>query len=828
MAAENEQYPVLATSSHAAGDKDGRRPELTALARAVSTALVAGVASGPLLAQDAELELEEIIVTATKRAESVMDVPIAIQAMSGQFIRDVNLNDVKDLTTFTPGVTGNSKDSFIDSVRVRGIVTNDFGNGGDPSIGMYKNGFYQGRTGSGVFSLYDIERAEILRGPQGFLFGRNSISGAMNVHTKRPENGTRDGYVQINVGERGVFEFEGGLNFDVSDTMALRVAGQHRREDGYVTNVFNGNKLIDLDKTGVRLTGVYDNDDNVQIMLMAEYEDRKQSGTIYRGTGEGGSYALLESIYGDLGLPGDPLEVNIVEPINGIFDDAEIAHVQLEINVDTQLGTFTSLTGFKDHDYGYTEAFSAIALRVFDYEQVQDGTYFEQEFRLTSDTDGPLSWYAGASYYQEDIDSRFLGRMDEDIYCSVYWGFDCQGLFDYYNYLGSPYSYYLYYYFGTYTWTPSPTGYMEDWNETIGRFRGWAAYADLNFRFSDTLDASLGVRYNWDEKEFSQEVLTALNPSPVLGQRVQTGYSTPNGPLRDTVDWNDTTYRFVVNFRPGDNHLMYASATSGYKQGGFNSFTLNPVAVWGITQADPSTHVPAHFNGENSISYEIGYKGTLFDGRSQLALNAFVYEFEDLQATCSTTTPVVIVCNVGTLDGVGVEGTLNTAISDTLQFNFGFSYFDSEAEGVQEFCAGGERVFGTADACEGQSIPGAPEWTWFASFDLDHPVGNGAVFGNLAWSWEGKRRAGWLPLTPESTSFPEGSRMIDGYSLGNLLIGYRGPTDWSLALYVENVSDETYFDGGNTGGNPNNPFVQYDWGPGRPRTAGVRLNYYFE
>lgn len=802
-------------------------PRPSRIAQAVSFALIAGASAGPLLAQN--LEVEEIIVTATKRAESVMDVPIAIQALSGDFIRQVNLNDVKDLVQFTPGVTGNSKDSFIDTVRVRGIVTNDFGNGGDPSIGMYKNGLYQGRTGSGVFSLFDIERAEILRGPQGFLFGRNAISGAMNVHTKRPTNGQRDGYVEVNVGERGVLEFEGGVNATISDTFALRFAGQHMKEDGYVTNVATGNKFIDLNKTALRLTGVYDNGDSVDAMFTVEYEDRDQTGTIYRATGAGGSYALLEGIYGDLGLPSDPLQINIDEPPNGIFDKGEILGFGLEINVDTQFGAFTSLTGYKDHDYGYTEDYDAVALRIFDYEQDQSGTYFEQEFRLTSDNEGPLSWYAGASFYQEDIDSRFLGRQDEDIYCSVYWGDTCQGLFDYYNYLGAPYTDYLTYYFGTTTWTPSPTGYMEDWNETLGKFQGWAAYADLNYQFTDSFDVSVGIRYNSDEKEFSQEVLTALNPSPVLGQRVQTGYSTPGGPLSDTVDWDDITYRVVANFRPNDDSLFFASVTSGYKQGGFNSFTTTPVAVWGITQALPATHVPAHFNGESSTSFEVGYKGTIMDGRIQLTANAFMYEFEDLQATCGTTTPVVIVCNVGTLDGVGFEGTLTAALSENWQFNGGIAYFDSEAKGVQEFCDGGDRVFGTIDACEGQSIPGTPEWTGFAALDADYPAANGgAWFGNLAWSWEGEKRAGWLPLAPASTTFPEGSRMVDGFSLGQITVGYRAQSEWTAALYVENVTDETYFDSGNTGGNPNNPYVQFNFGPGRPRTAGARFTYSFE
>ena len=137
------------------------------------------IASG--LAAQASAEnrvLEEVVVTATKRSESVQDVPLAITALTGDFVRDVNLNDVKDLVSFTPGVSGNSQDSFIDAISVRGVRTQDFGVGGDPSAAFFKNDLYEGRNGSAVTSLFDMERAEILRGPQGFLFGRNSIGGA--------------------------------------------------------------------------------------------------------------------------------------------------------------------------------------------------------------------------------------------------------------------------------------------------------------------------------------------------------------------------------------------------------------------------------------------------------------------------------------------------------------------------------------------------------------------------------------------------------------------------------------------------------------------------
>jgi iron complex outermembrane recepter protein len=795
------------------------------LATAISAAVMAGTATGPALAA----QLEEIVVTATKREASVMDVPLAVQALSGDFLRDANLDDVKDLVHFTPGVTGNSKDSFLDSIRVRGIVTNDFGNGGDPSIGVYKNGFYQGRSGVGVGSLFDVERAEILRGPQNFLFGRNSISGALNVFTVKPTINERDGYVDGRVGERGVFVAEGGFNVTLSDAFAVRIAGYHSEEDGYVKNLATGNKFIKHDKSAGRLTGVYDAGGPLEVVAMLEYEDRKQSGTIYRATGGAGSYALLESIYGEIPVPSNPRHIFIDEPDNGIIDNGEAFSATLEVNYDLGWGTFTSLTGFRDHDYHYTEDFDATILTIFNYEQVQSGDYFEQEFRLTSNTDGMFSWYAGASYYREKIDTRFMGQQDEDLYCNVYWGDTCQGVFDFYNsYYGGAYAYVLQDYFGTYAWTPSPTGRMDDWNRTKGKFQGWAAYVDLGWQFSPQWDASIGVRYNWDEKKMSQEVLTALNPSPVLGNRVQTGFTTPNGPIRETLDWSKATWRAVLNFRPADDHLLFATVTTGYKQGGFNSFNVNPGGPWGLVEALPDTHVPGSFDGESVISYEVGYKGWLLERRAQLQVNAFIYNYEDLQATCTTPgTPGVEVCNVGEVDGWGVEAVFNAALSEHWRFGTGVAYFDSEGKGIQAFCSEGTRIFGDINACEGQSIPGAPKWTVYVNLGAEFPVRGGTWFGNAFWSWEDETRTGWLPLTPETSTFPEGYRLVNEYSELQGMIGFRSDAGWYVAAYGENLLDDKYFDSGGSGGNPANPYVQSDISPSRPRTFGLRFGYDF-
>lgn len=831
MATQNLNIPRNQIAAELPTDSKFERPRRTALAQAVSAALIAGVASGPLLAQ----EIEEITVTATKRAESVMDVPLAITAMSGEFLRDVNLDDVKDLVSFTPGITGNTKDSFLDFVSVRGIRTIDYGNGGDPSVSIYKNGLYQGRNGSAVGSLFDVERAEILRGPQGFLFGRNSVSGAMNIITNKPNVNETEGYVDLDVGERGHAVIEGAASFPTGENFALRIAGYHSEEDGYVSNLQGGPDLIGHDKSAFRLSGRYVTD-KVTTDVFIEYEERDQTGTVYRATGAGDAFnTVITRMNGGVpvAVPTDGRTVNVDNSL-GSTDGGEVFSAGLQIDYELDWGTFSSITGFKDHTYEYIEDYDATPLTIFNYGQDQEGDYFEQEFRLTSDSDGPLSWYAGVSFYQENIDTTFLGQQSEDAYCAAYWSYfneyygaaqTCENAVYYYNYLdtynGNTYyaDYFLIPYFGTTTWTSSPDGLINDRNRIIGKYSGYSAYVDLSYQFTDSFDMSFGVRYNYDEKEFSQESLADPGNS-VLAYHVQTGFQTPNGAVRDKRDWNDSTYRVVANWHPNETSVIYGSITTGYKPGGFGSFAITQTGVdaeYGLYIAVPGD-LPTSFEPETVTSFDLGYKGVLWDGRMQLSLNAFLYDYEDLQAIYYDG-PKVIVDNIGQVDGTGVEFDVNTALSDNWTLRVGGSWFDSEAVNVQPFCDNGELATGDPDVCEGNSIPWAPEFAAFAVLNANYPVGNGEVFGNLAWTWEDDRRGDW---PAPSIVFQN----IKGMNQTDIVIGYRAE-NWVVSGYVENVFDELWYDANYPDADPEGPYVQHEFGPSRPLTAGVRFGYQF-
>ncbi len=792
-----------------------RRPRRAIMAQAVSVALLTGVATEPLRAQ----QLEEVIVTATKRATSVLDVSVSMTAMTGTETRMLNLNDIKDLIQFTPGITGNSKDSFLDTISVRGIRTNLFGNGAEPSIGFFVNGTYQGRTGAAVSGLYDVERTEVLRGPQGFLFARGAVTGAINVITEKANTEALGGFVEADVGERGVLVFEGAVNVPITDNFAMRIAGLHTEEDGYVENLFGGDDLIEHDNDSLRVSFNY-NTDKFNGDLIFQYDDRDQAGSIYRVTGKGPNFTSDRSLLLSGGTPwevGNSRNVNINDEV-GSRDQAEVYSASLLMDFDLGFATLSSISHYKDHDYEYGEDFDGLPITLFEYEQFQSGEYFETELRLTSHSDGPLDWYAGVSYYEEDIDTTFGQLQSEDTYCDLY--------LNYYLYAGQAYrGCQAYYNYAGYEFTPSTNGLINDYNETKGKYDGYSAYIEVGYAFSDQFDIAVGVRYQNDEREYSNERLADLGGSQFSGG-IGGVLPTPDGALTDKGSWSDTTYRLALNWRPNDDTLLFASVATGYKPGGYDVYGFENRATGESSEGEALRGIdrPADFDEETVTSYEIGYKGTLADGRVQLSLTGFYYEYKDLQSFFTQPNPSgpgfqTIAGNVGVLDGWGSELEVYVALTDYVNLRVGASWLDSEANDVQAFCGAAVDLGGTLDDCEGEQLPLAPEYTAFVVLNGNIPLGNGELFGNIAWSWEDDMRGDWIP-----PSLAE--QIIPTIDQTDIIIGYQ--TDrWSISGYVENVFDNTWSDGTFGEGFDGSPYPQYVFGPARPRTAGVRASYSF-
>ncbi len=538
-------------------------------------------------------------------------------------------DDVKDLVSFTPGVTGNSQDSFIDAISVRGVRTQDFGVGGDPSSAFFKNDLYEGRNGSAVTSLYDIDRAEILRGPQGFLFGRSSVGGAFSVHTTRAEvGGTNSGYINVDLAERDRIVADGAINLPMTDHLAMRLAGYYSTEDGFAKNYFPGSDdLIEHDKWALRWSTSFERD-RLAVYTMVEYEEREQSGSVYRAIDKGDIWEAFEAnITADTSLRGSDEDIDS-DQFGGDNDDADILTLGMRIDYDFGFATLTSNTGYKDHDYFYNEDYDGTPLNLNNYGQDQEGDYFQQELRLTSNTEGPLNWYAGASYYKEEIDTTFSSTGEENLFCQYY------GNAYYAEYAGYQFDTceQLYVdYFG-YDFTPHPEGLLRETGRIKGDYDGWAAYVNLDYNLTERLDVELGVRYTEDNKDFTMMVPT---PESELGPYWFYGFSTAE-PLNNDESWDDTTVRLLARYAFSDTGMIFASYTEGYKSGGFGSFSLAdadgvPPEYLSSDLTREDGFLPTTFDPETVDSYEIGYKDTLFGGMANIDLTAFYYEYEDLQ-----------------------------------------------------------------------------------------------------------------------------------------------------------------------------------------------------
>lgn len=758
------------------------------LAGCSAAAIVGAAPFGAALAED-----DQIIVTAQKRAESINNVPLAISAYSGEFVRETNLDDIKDLVKFAPGVSGDSYDSFIDFINIRGIRTNDFGVGGDPSIPFFKNGLYQGRNGAVVTSNFDMERVEVLRGPQGFLFGRNAIGGAISVYTAKPKFDGFGGYGQLDVGQRNRIFGEGAVNIPLSDTFAIRIAGYGGHEDGYVRNFARPGLAPqnEPEKYAGRFSALY-NQDNVEILFTAEYENRRQSGSLYRATQMGDQWQTLVDLFG-VSLRGGGRDIDSDQGL-GEGDNAKVASFGLQLDVDLGGATFTSLTGYKDHDYDYAEDFDGTPLRINDYAQNQEGQYFEQELRLVSNTDGPLSWYAGASYYHENIDVLFTQGANEEVMCAYYlsyYGFStCEEYFSYYGY----------------TFTPNPAGLIEQ-NKVRGRYHGWAGYVDLNLQLSDRFDIGAGVRYSKDTKKFG---IDALPVDSELGPFFALGFTTV-GFINDEKSWDAFTPRFIARYHPNDNWMIFASATRGFKSGGFGSFSIIPDTLpftadglnltAGQAFADP-------FNPEKAWSYETGVKGVLADGKARFDANVYYYTYKDLQQTITGAGGGIIVENIGHVKGWGVEGSLDADLGPYITVQLSGAYTGTKATGVQALCDG-------TDACEGLSLQQVPKYSGSAVGRFDYPFGPGNIHAAAEVVAQAKTFGGPEHL-PEAVN--------PGYHDLALRFGYIANAGWSVIGYVENVTNELYYTGSEE---PGGIIPAHYIGPSRPRTWGVRMSYNF-
>lgn len=803
----------------------------SSVAKAISTAIITSMISLPLFAEEVEEEeIEVIMVTATKKSETLQEVPLAVTALTGDFMEKVHLTNVKDIIAYSPGVNGNANSSFLDSVSVRGVRTDDYGAGGDGSLAFFKNDQYEGRAGAAVSTLFDMDRAEIVNGPQGFLFGRNAIGGAVSVHTKRAEIDLFDANINVDAGEYGLFKLDGAVNIPVNDNFAMRLAGLYNTEEAYSDNVVKEVPLQDTEITAARWSTTFVKDD-LSIFTMVDYEDRVAPGGMYHLVDEGEIWEEFDALWG-IGSRAGERDVDM-NAHWGLKDEAELLNLQIRVEQKFDFADLTLNLGRKDYDYYYSEQWIPTGLPTGSWAVDQEGDYTQAELRLSSNGDGPLSWYVGTSMYEENLDFDTYNGTSDEFMCAYYnasWGMPalsesptghCQNFHDNLVYYAEYYGYPSDYYTSYYNDLPNANGqvvevsYIEAYNE------GWAAFASLGYQITDTLDVEFGVRYTDDTKEFANNMTgTGFSGGWAYGNS-----NTTAEPIVAKDSWDDTTYKYLIRWKPTDTAMLYASYTEGFKSGGFSSATLDGVG-WGehdVTNAN--AQIPS-FEPEFVESYELGYKDTWF-ADTDVRFTAYMYDYFGLQVNQRADEGGgVVVKNSGKVEAIGLEAASNTSLTDNFTLMMNFHYIDSEASGIQEQCTSGDTPAGPSfdgddgyEDCEGSRLYWTPEFSGAAVLNGNFPLDSGAaITTSLETHFESEYYGDY--------TFNNDAK-IDASQTWNARIGYDSGNEWYVEAYVDNLTDELNYDSSYVGdhgaGGGGGAYPAVRWAVWKSRSFGVRF-----
>ncbi|HEY1141060.1 MAG TPA: TonB-dependent receptor, partial [Lysobacter sp.] len=555
------------------------------------------VAASPLaFAQSASTQvdatqLDTITVTAQSREQELLDVPIALQVVTEQLLDDVAAEDLGDIDSFVPGLRVNSLQPTQPSFQLRGIETDDFGIGTDPAVGVYVDGVYAGRGGGVLLPFTDVQRIEVLKGPQGTLFGRNTAAGAISIITHRPDTDGNHARGKLRLGNDNKTYFEGMANVAVSDDSAFRFNGIFNHSDGWVRDAATGEDLAPEDNWATRAAFQTRFGENTRAWISWDHESLDQRGQATTGVVPIPALPALPTAPANPDSFLDPLR----QPYMTDAPDAETRTFDgVTLIVDHNFGGFSMTSTSAWHDYDslnrVEEDGTNLSYLYVDSTNTESNTNFYQEFKFNGSTDR-IDWVAGLSYFQEDADqtSEVNALTDSVDTIANNLGLAPGGLY------------------GPLTMAANMFGIPVDltglpWNEKFVNSldtKAYAAFGDVIWHVNDKTNFTVGLRYTRDEKDFTW--FNDLRSAPQLDAQLalldQIGFLDAVGiPLQALVfdiafidppamankgvlnrakkSWDDWSPRFVVDYHFDDNLMGFASLAKGYKAGGFNALQI--------------------------------------------------------------------------------------------------------------------------------------------------------------------------------------------------------------------------------------------------------------
>jgi iron complex outermembrane receptor protein len=814
------------------------RASAFALATAVGMTAMAGAAS----AQQAEPEanrVEDVIVTAQKREQNLQDVPIVVTALNREALEGAGVHDIKDLQILTPGliVTSTSNEA-ITTARIRGVGTVGDNPGLESSVLVTIDGVYRPRNGVGFGDLGNLQRIEVLKGPQGTLFGKNASAGVINIITESPSFtfGAEAELTGGNYGQMGGSAYITGPI--LTDTLAGSLYFADRQRDGFLDVVATPGprtKSDDVDQNFYTVRGqlLWQPSDKLSGRFIADYTNRDEnccSATqLFVGASPVSRAVLINQVRpGSVDTTATPFD-RIASANRDTTQRIEDQGVSAEFNYDvTPDITLTSITAGRSwrtengQDSDFTGA--DIAWRPTDGTNFTEINQFSQEFRLAG-TNGPVDWLMGAFYAKEDLTAG-----SQLLYGS-----------DYYAYVGGKLLGGVPALLGL---TPAAiyqagNGSRDSYDQTT---ESWALFADNTIHMTSKLDLDIGVRWTLDKKDLTS-VYTTTGSSCDQGEAAYATLvglvgATTAGTIVGTLCLNNENNDFdalganvqsrsedavtgtiKLKYDFTDNAMVYGSYSRGFKAGGFNLDREQAVLITPTGPnftADPNTA----FRGEYVDSFEIGTKLRLFDGSLLFNAAAFHQTFTDFQLNTFVGTAFI----VETLPEViskGIDADFNYASPvDGLTFQGGVTYAETT---ISEFTASDLLVasrFNSLRRLPGAQLSFAPNVSVSLAGNYETPIGAGLMFKtNVTAKYLSEYNTG-SDLHP--------SKLQDAYTLVNARIGIGSENGhWTLEAWAQNLTDEDYLQVGFNGPfqvDENNDAISvYDAFLGAPRTYGLTL-----
>lgn len=781
--------------------------------RVLTAAIVAAAATS----MNASAQLEEVIVTAQKRAEGLQDTAIAITAVTSDMMDDLNISNSGDYEAFVPSLSVRDTPARL-FLRGVGRVTNTLGT--EPGVAVYNDQVYSSEIGilNRATSL-TTERVEILRGPQGTLFGRNATGGAINVTSKRPTEDFEH-HVRAKVGNYDQLNVGASSSGPITEDLRYRVHGYSNQRDGYIENI-GGKDIWDQDIYGVGAQFDWDVTDTFNVWFSYEKNetDNLRNGLLAQGilitpyldqvTQDG--FFVSEQYQWDKTNPTvkDRYKVDYNDTLNTKDDDNNNYKVHLTWDLDAVTlkyigyygeNNWTATTG----DFGYTS--NPDTRGTESSGQFQDST--SHEFQVLSMTDSALQWVLGFYYFSEDKEQPYVANVPTAFPLEYVIPTDEDKIFDINELVGNP-------------------DFLQVDQNTVLETESMAVYADANYSFNDAWKLTAGIRYSEDEKEglesqgiyadprasftiappFSNYDILKPTwdllgfPENCCGFLIQDP-ETASRKLKD--DWNNVSGRVVLDWTPTDDTLMYASISNGYKAGGFNLGPLQP---------EPS------FDEETLISYEIGYKGT-FAEVLRVNAAAYFYDYTDMQVETPRLTeqnlPVKQLVNAGEAEVMGLEIEATWLATDNLTIMGNYSYIDGE---YTDFCCIEDTVGGPEGVeqdLSGNVLTQTPENKVYLNAAYSWMTDNAGEFvlsGSYAWVDERQ----FDPFNTEAT-------LADSYYRVDAMATWFSPQQNMRVIFsAQNITEEETWvslvrlnDTGAVNGAPNAPRtysmeVQFDF-----------------